>query len=146
MGLESVDMLDMKSGKGAVDFMVSGCNCSQAVVAAFAEEMGVSKERALHIAERFASGTYSVCGAVLGMSIVLNGILDDESEGESPIEVTDRSRLAIEQVQGLFLENNGSIMCRELRGSLADGCLRSCRECVADAERILREFLRMGMK
>jgi C_GCAxxG_C_C family probable redox protein len=90
--------------------------CSQAVLAAFAPELGITKEQALKLGASFGSGMCAgeVCGAVTGALMVL-GL----KYGQGSIEDTLARNLAKEKTKEfmrLFQSENGSCICRELLG------------------------------
>ncbi len=90
--------------------------CSQAVFAAFAQELGITEEQALKIGACFGSGMRKgeVCGACTGalMALGLKFGQSDENDIESRLktnEVTDR-------FLDEFKKENGSYICNELLG------------------------------
>ncbi|MBQ6220779.1 MAG: C_GCAxxG_C_C family protein [Methanosphaera sp.] len=91
-------------------------HCSQAVLAAFSEEYGLSKENALKIGGCFGSGMRKgeVCGACTGALMVL-GL----KYGKSRIEDMD-SKIKSNEVCDKFLDEfkreNGSYLCNTLLG------------------------------
>lgn len=92
-----------------------GFLCSQAVLAAFAEELGLSEPQALKLGICFGGGMCKgeVCGACTGALMVLGlkyGQCIPGAEGRAKSnEVTVRF---LEE----FRSENGSYMCRELLG------------------------------
>ena len=87
-------------------------HCSQAVFAAFAEELGLTEEQALKIGACFGSGMRKgeVCGACTGalMALGLKFGQAHEQDINSRLktnEVTDRFMVK-------FSDENGSYMCR----------------------------------
>ena len=87
-----------------------GYNCSQAMVAAFSDLMGMDKKTALRLASSFGGGMgrmREVCGAVSGMTFVISALYDDDKSG-----IYKR----VQAVANEFREENGSIVCRELLG------------------------------
>ena len=91
-------------------------HCSQAVFAAFAEELGLTEEQALKIGACFGSGMRKgeVCGACTGalMALGLKFGQAHEQDINSRLktnEVTDRFMVK-------FSDENGSYMCKELLG------------------------------
>lgn len=95
----------------AVELFTSGCNCSQAVFAAFATDMGLSKEMALSISAGLGGGVgrmREVCGAVSG-SAMLVGLKYPEL---SKAEIYEKVRQIIDE----FKVTNHSIVCKELLG------------------------------
>ncbi len=91
-------------------------HCSQAVLAAFSEEYGVSKEHALKIGGCFGSGMRKgeVCGACTGALMVL-GL----KYGKSRIDDME-SKIKSDEVCDKFLDEfqkeNGSYICNTLLG------------------------------
>ena len=91
-------------------------HCSQAVFAAFSEELGLTEEQALKIGACFGSGMRKgeVCGACTGALMAL-GLKYGQSD-EYDIE----SRLKTNEITDTFLnefkKENGSFICRELLG------------------------------
>lgn len=62
----------------AVSYKHSGCNCCQAVLMAFAEEMGLSEDMLKRLGVTFGSGmggTEGDCGALVGAEMAL-GIME----------------------------------------------------------------------
>ncbi len=91
-------------------------HCSQAVLAAFADELGITEKQALKIGGCFGGGMCKgeVCGACTGALMVL-GL----KYGQCEIDDLD-SRLKTNDVTVRFLElfrnENGSYLCKELLG------------------------------
>ena len=137
-------------------YFKEGYNCSQAVVLAFQEEMGIDKDTAVRIASAFGGGMgrmREVCGAVSGMFMVLGalkGYADAEDNGAKKALYADVQALAAR-----FRERSGSIICRELLG-LPSGesdptpdtrtasyyKKRPCASLVGDACEFLEEYLK----
>ncbi len=95
-----------------------GYNCSQAVLLAFAEELGLDDETALKVASPFGGGMgrlREVCGAVSGMFMVI-GLIDGYT---SPKDRDSKTALyaRVQELAQKFREENGSIVCRELLGT-----------------------------
>jgi C_GCAxxG_C_C family probable redox protein len=94
-----------------------GFNCAQAVCAAYAPSLGLSREQALKIAAGFGGGLGrhgEVCGAVTGAIMVIGlkaGTIEahDAAAKEKAYALTHQ---LIEQ----FKDRHGSILCRELLG------------------------------
>lgn len=98
----------------ALDLFKSKFHCSQAVFAAFSEELGLSEEQALKIGSCFGSGMRKgeVCGACTGALMVL-GL----KYGHSKVGDTE-SKLKTDEVCDRFLDEfklqNGSYLCNDL--------------------------------
>lgn len=120
-----------------------GYNCAQAVACAFAEDTGVPEEEIRASAGQYGGGRKNVCGAVMGMYAAYNmkkGYVDLED----PAKWTAEHEEDLRQLEKRFLEKNGSVLCKELKGTLTGKPLRSCRGCVEDAAEILEDYLRGG--
>ena len=91
-------------------------HCSQAVLAAFAEELGITEEQALKLGGCFGGGMCKgeVCGACTGalMALGLKYGQSDVSDLESKKKTND---IAVEFLD-LFKKENGSYLCKELLG------------------------------
>lgn len=137
-------------------FFTEGYNCSQAVLMAFAEELGISLSMAAKIASSFGGGMgrlREVCGAVSGMFMtagLLCGYDDPKDHSEKTAHYKRVQELAAE-----FRKKNGSIICRELLGLNQTGVShhepekrtesyykkRPCKELVGDAAEIAARYL-----
>lgn len=121
----------------ANDLFARKFHCSQAVFAAFSEELGVTQEQALKIGACFGSGMRKgeVCGACTGALMALG--LKYGQANEQDID----SRLKTNEVTDKFLEQfqkeNGSYLCKDLLG-----CDLSTEEGVAMAldKKLFTEF------
>lgn len=140
----------------AKEYFLSGANCSQAVLCAFAGECGLSEEFAMQLASGFGGGMgrmREVCGAVSGMILVAN-ILRGNSDVKDKA-AKDKHYALIQHLAAQFREKNGSIICRELLNLTAKGPenfvseertsayykKRPCAELVALAAEILEKEL-----
>ena len=92
-------------------------NCAQSVLAAFAEDYGLEKEKALQAAVGFGAGMgrlQETCGAVTGAIIVL-GLSSGFKESDGREKIND----VYAKVRGLvndFSARKGTVKCRELLG------------------------------
>ena len=107
----------MDRAEKAAALFADGCNCSQAVFAAFADEFGLDEDLAKRLACGLGGGVgrmREVCGAVSGMLMVTGfkcGYTD-------PQAIDEKAKLyaLVQKLAGEFKEKNGSIICRELLG------------------------------
>lgn len=107
---------DNKSDKAAYLFK-DGYNCSQAVVGAFADEIGVDFKQAMLLSSSFGGGMgrlREVCGAVTGMFMVL-GLKFGYDDPKAFSEKSEHYK-RIQDAAAKFKEKNNSIICRELLG------------------------------
>ena len=139
----------------AYELFKEGYNCAQAVLGAFADELGLDTETAMKISSSFGGGMSrlrEVCGAVSGMFMV-TGLkygysMPDEKEGKADLYKLNQD------LAKKFEDINGSIICRELLalGTKSDEPTpenrteqyykkRPCAELVAEAANILEEYI-----
>ncbi len=138
----------------AGELFLAGSNCSQAVVLAFQDVIGLDAAAAARLSSPFGGGMgrmREVCGAVSGMLMVLGLLYGYEDPGEKDI----RKKQLYQEVQALagqFREETGSIICREiLKNPSADPNptprtaefykVRPCARMVMTAARLLDGFI-----
>lgn len=101
----------------ALKLFYEGYNCSQAVLAAYCEELGLDSETALKLSSSFGGGMgrlREVCGAVSAMFMVAGlkyGYIDSKD-----IFLKQKHYELIQRLSKEFKDKNGSIICRELLG------------------------------
>ena len=101
----------------AVDQFMSGFNCAQSVVSAFADQYGFTREQALRMSASFGAGIGRMrltCGAVCGM-LQLAGLEHCALEGNDRKAKSENYAL-VQRLADEFRRRNGSITCRELLG------------------------------
>ncbi len=138
----------------AVTYFKSGYNCSQSVVAAFADMYGYTEEQAFRMAASFGGGIgrmRQTCGAACGMFLLAgleNGATDaKDRDGKAA------NYALVQQLAGEFAKRNGSLICAELLGlKQPEGSFipenrtdqyyqkRPCVKMVEEAARIWVEF------
>ena len=119
----------------------NGCNCSQAVLCAYADLFGLDEETAYKITEAFGRGNgdrTGMCGALSGALCVCGLALSEGIEARGNKKETYDAGAEIVR---RFKEMNGSVICRELKGLDTGKPLRSCMGCIEDAARIAGEIL-----
>ena len=95
----------------------SGFSCSQAVLAAFAPQLGLDRNLALKIAQPFGGGTAHtgrMCGAAAGALLVI-GLKFGRTEPEDT-EAKDKTYALVHRFLDLFREKHGGLDCPELLG------------------------------
>lgn len=111
----------------------NGCTCSQSVIAAFAEDMGISPETVYRLMEGFGGfgRRQEVCGAFSVISFYCSsGTMDGKSKAET--------YKVINRLAELYEERYGSIVCREILhgeklrpfkcgGKVADAVIAACK-------------------
>lgn len=101
----------------AGELFTQGFNCSQAVFAAWADELGLGRETALKIASGFGAGMgrrQEVCGAVTGAGMVL-GLKFGHSDGADQ-GGKERVYARVRDLHEAFSKVHGSTSCRQLLG------------------------------
>ena len=101
----------------AVELFKSGYNCSQSVVAAFADLYGFTEEQAFKMAASFGGGIgrmRQTCGAACGM-FMLAGLDTGAVEG-SDRAGKSHNYAVVQELAAKFKEINGSMICAELLG------------------------------
>lgn len=101
----------------AVALFKSGYNCSQSVVAAFADMYGFTEEQAFHISASFGGGIgrmRQTCGAACGL-FQLAGLEKCAVEGNDRASKAANYAL-VQELAAEFQKRNGSMICAELLG------------------------------
>ncbi len=117
-------------------------NCCQAVACAFAEEVGVPMETLFKAGEGFGLGMGCMectCGALSG-AVLLAGFCNSDGELHSPSTKQATYQLSRKLAAG-FIEKNGSMICKELKGVETGKVLRSCPGCIEDGVELVQEIL-----
>ncbi|WP_321331416.1 C-GCAxxG-C-C family protein [uncultured Bacteroides sp.] len=101
----------------ATKLFKSGYNCSQSVVAAFADMYGFTEEQALKMSASFGGGIgrmRETCGAACGM-FILAGLEKGITEA-SDREGKAANYALVQELAAEFKKRNGSLICAELLG------------------------------
>jgi C_GCAxxG_C_C family probable redox protein len=101
----------------AVNLFKEGYNCSQSVVAAFADLYGFTNEQALKMSASFGGGIgrmRQTCGAACGL-FLLAGLETGSTEGKDR-EGKEANYKVVQQLAEEFRKRNGSLICAELLG------------------------------
>ena len=130
----------------AMELHRQGYSCSQAVLAASSDVVGIDRETLLRLAAGFGGGIADmrdVCGAVSAMVMAADLLYARGAPDGNQRAEEDYPRLRA--LADGFRQANGSIVCRELLGM--DGAKRArpagkiCHDMVADAARLLDRYL-----
>lgn len=122
--------------KEAVERKKCGYNCAQAVACTYCQLADVDEETMKNLTQGFAVGMggsmEATCGAIIGAVNALGMI------HKNPQKTMQSSRRIISK----FKEQNGTVICKELKG-VEDGIVkRECIDCVKDAALFLEEELK----
>ena len=140
----------------AVALFKEGYNCSQSVVAAYADMYGFTTEQALKMSASFGGGIgrmRQTCGAACGM-FILAGLETGCTEGKDR-EGKEANYKVVQELAEEFRKRNGSLICAELLGLAKSAPTpatpearsaeyykkRPCVKMVEEAARIWGEYL-----
>lgn len=138
----------------AKELFKSGYNCSQSVVAAFADIYGLTEEQALKVSSSFGGGIgrmRETCGAACGI-FMLAGLKYGTTDSKDAEGKGENYRI-VQELAADFTAANGFLKCRDLLGLDKDAkeshrpaernaayyAKRPCVEIVAAAARIWAE-------
>ncbi len=99
----------------ARETFLSGFNCAQSVIAAFALQFGISREQALRMAAGLGAGINyqgKMCGAVLGAHIILGLKFGIDSPADQAAK--ENLKKLLESFSERFKQEFGSVECKEL--------------------------------
>ena len=119
-----------------------GYNCAQAVACTYCDLVCVDEETMFKMTEALGlgmGGMQGTCGAVTG-ACVLAGVKASTGNLEQPNSKMDSYQLARE-ISNQFQEQNGSLVCKELKGVDTGKVLRSCQDCIRDAAGLVEQVL-----
>ena len=148
----------MTRAERAKQNFLNGWNCTQSVVLAFSDVIGIDEQTAAMLASPFGGGVgrmREMCGTVNGMYIVL-GLLKGYSDTSRP-ELKNMLYKRVQLLAQRFRDENGSIICRELLSGAGVAALtdpnaeprtpqyyrkRPCAELCACSAGILDDYLK----
>lgn len=108
----------MKSRKEkAMELFMKGYNCSQSVVLAYADVLGLDWDAAAKMSASFGGGMArlrQVCGTMSGIAMVA-GCLTGTSDPKNAQQKKENYEI-VQKLAAEFERRNGSIICRELLG------------------------------
>ena len=103
--------------KKARELFLDGYNCSQAVLGAFCDEIGMDFNTAMKLSSSFGGGMgrmREVCGTVTGMFMVIGLAMGNDNSKDNTTKKNVYK--SVQELAAKFKEDNGSIICRELLG------------------------------
>ena len=145
----------------AVELFKEGFNCSQSVVAAFADKYGFTHEQALRMSASFGGGIgrmRETCGAACGL-FMLAGLETGSTEGADSKSKAANYAL-VQELAEEFKQRNGALRCADLLGLSKKEPIvstpeartnqyyakRPCVKMVEEAARIWCEYMEMHAK
>lgn len=119
----------------AVAYKHKDCNCAQAVLLAFADELERPEEELRALGSGFGMGMgcmEATCGALCGASMVM-GLCNKSGKPTAAI---------MRDILHEFQEKAGATICKDLKGIETGRMLCSCDDCVRYAVRAAEQRLR----
>ena len=106
----------MTKAEKALELFANNFNCSQAVLTAFAPDLGLDEKLALMLGTQFGGGARNgeMCGAVSGALMVLGLKYGHCIKGDT--ESKQRADLVNDRFLEEFAKRNGSYICNDLLG------------------------------
>ena len=128
--------IEERAAKAAELKATGACNCAQAVLTVFADQLPLDEDTLMKLGGGFAAGMgcmESTCGALI-CAVMVAGIL---TNGKG----TPRcSKELVKQ----FDEKCGATICHDLKGVTTGKALCSCPDCVHNAVDALGEVLELN--
>ncbi|MBE5977656.1 MAG: C_GCAxxG_C_C family protein [Paenibacillaceae bacterium] len=128
--------------KKALEKHAEGYNCAQAVSCVFCDETGVDETTMFRFTEGMGlgmGGMEGTCGAI-GAAAVLSGLKNSTAQLNKPNSKRTSYEASKACLQS-FKEQNGSVVCKDLKGVETGKVLRPCNDCIADAVMIIEQTL-----
>ncbi len=119
-----------------------GYNCAQAVACTYSDLVGIDEKTIFKLTEALGlgmGGMEGTCGAVSG-ACILAGLKNSSGNTDKPDSKADTYKISRE-ILNKFKEQNGSVVCRELKGVDTGKPLRSCGDCIKDAAKIAEKVV-----
>ncbi|MDU5440395.1 MAG: C-GCAxxG-C-C family protein, partial [Ruminococcus sp.] len=119
----------------AVEKKHNGYNCAQAVACSFCKEASMDEDTLKKITQGFGAGLGTMagtCGAISGAAVVA-GLINQDKAGTSQ---------TVRSVMNQFKQQNGTVICKDLKGVETGKVIRSCDDCVRDAVTFLENALK----
>ncbi len=124
----------------AVALRNKGYNCAQAVLCAYADEIGLSEKELFCLSEGLGSGlgnTFGTCGALNAACMVIS-YMNSSGNLDSP-NSKGKVYLKMRNMVQLFDDEVGAFQCRTIKGIENGKVLKECEECVRIACRIVEK-------
>ena len=119
-----------------------GYNCAQSVACTYCDLVGMDEETMFRLTEGLGAGMGNkegTCGAVSAVCI-LAGMKNSTGNLENPNSKLGTYVLA-SQIMDEFAAQNGSVICKDLKGMETGKTLRSCPDCIRDAAMLAEKIL-----
>lgn len=117
--------IEERAEKAAALKAAGQCNCAQAVLRVFEDQISVSDQELMKLAAGFAAGMgcmESTCGALIGAVIVAGALTDGRGTAAHA-----RNMLSD------FRTSSGALVCKDLKGLETGKALCECPDCVRNA-------------
>ena len=101
------------------------------------KEASMDEDTLKKITQGFGAGLGTMagtCGAISGAAVVA-GLINQDKAGTSQ---------TVRSVMNQFKQQNGTVICKDLKGVETGKVIRSCDDCVRDAVKFLEDALKSG--
>ena len=153
--------MDKERIERAVSLFKEGYNCSQSVVAAFADQYGFTEEQALKMSASFGGGIgrmRETCGAACGLFMLAGfetgAVKGDDREGKAA------NYALVQRLAKEFIKRNGALKCADLLGLSSNVPIvstpeartsqyyskRPCAKMVEEAAKIWSDYMKNRIK
>ncbi|PKN76694.1 MAG: hypothetical protein CVU52_03600 [Deltaproteobacteria bacterium HGW-Deltaproteobacteria-10] len=105
----------MKKYELAAGYMKSGFNCAQAIIKAYADEVGINQEDAVRMASALGGGVGrngNICGAVSGAALIIGMKFGTTDPVNFPAK--EKAYNKTNELMDRFATENKSVLCKEL--------------------------------
>ena len=119
-----------------------GYNCAQSVACTYCDLVGMDEKTMFRLTEGLGAGMGNkegTCGAV-SAACLLAGLKNSTGNLEHPDSKLDTYKIAA-QIMDEFVKQNGSVVCKDLKGMETGKPLRSCPDCICDAAALVEKIL-----
>ncbi len=119
-----------------------GYNCAQSVACTYCDLVGMDEATMFRLTEALGAGMGNkegTCGAVSG-ACILAGLKNSTGNLEHPDSKMNTYKIAA-QIMDEFAKQNGSVVCKDLKGMETGKPLRSCPDCIRDAAALAEKIL-----
>ncbi|MCR5528365.1 MAG: C-GCAxxG-C-C family protein [Saccharofermentans sp.] len=130
VNIDTATLSPEEKGELACSLRGKGCNCCQAVIMAYKDELGLSEQDIKKMGAAFGGGMATMdatCGALVGAGIALGMLKYDDS----PIRGNAKALISE------FKEMSKAASCRDLKGIDTGVMLTSCEDCMKNAVKAL---------
>lgn len=134
INIDTHKLTSEEKGALACSLRGKGCNCCQAVILSYKDELGMSETELKKLGAAFGGGMATMdatCGALVGAGIAL-GLMKYDG---SPIRADSKELIS------KFKASSKATSCRDLKGIDSGVMLTSCEDCIKNAVTALSDII-----